>query len=215
MNHDPLARFRVSTLTPRTAQGDIPQGNNTYELTKYSAAPFVVTGRDARGFPVEETINIAYSQKWVHPSGTINNVPMRTGAVFTNHHDAIAYENETTVDLLLSGWLPLRCCPYSMEWRSITGTRTLAANPDNIEDCGGDEANGGCVHLKAIIAARAAATMKNYEDDLAAFNAMTPAAANQLLSQMAQAMATAQATAARADEPNEPHAPPRPKKGGQ
>lgn len=210
MTHDPLAQFRVDNVTPRDAYGRETNGTRSYELTRYSAAPYQVVGRDKLGRPIEETINIAYSQKWVHPSGTVNNVVMRTGAIFSMHHDAVAYENETTINNLVNGWLPLWCCPYTPQYRGVTGTRFLVDNPDNIEDCGGKP--DGCEHVLAIAAERRRITLKNYEDEVASFNAMTKEKARDLLADLSEAFALTRAAATADDEPM---APTRPTPGGK
>lgn len=213
MSNDPLAQFRVATLRPLGPSGSAPTHAQSYELTRFSAHPIAVTGRDRLGRPIEETINIHYSQKWVHPSGTINNVPMRTGAIFSMTPSARAYEDETTFELLNEGWIPLRCCPYTQEWRAITRTKHLVDNPTNEPDCGGDEANGGCVHLKAIIAERKAAFRTNYELELEMHNRMNSSQAKNLLEQMTEALALANTVANTSEDEDE--ALPRPTPGAK
>lgn len=127
-------------------------------------------------------------------------------AILSMDPNAVAYETETMLDLVSMGWIPLWVCPYTTHFGHITGTRCLVDNPDNIPDCGGDEANGGCVHLKPIIAGRQAAFLKAYQDELEQHNRMTKAQASDLLQRMAQAIDVAAATR---DDDN-PDAPPRP-----
>src|SRR5688572_2038158 len=90
--------FRVNSLTVRNSHGQAAESASVYEMTKQSVHPVRVTGRDRLGRNIEETVNIHYSQKWMHPSGTINNVVMRTGAIFSNNHEAVQYEHETTAE---------------------------------------------------------------------------------------------------------------------
>lgn len=157
--------FVVQELRPSSPTG---QSTATYQLTKASVHPLRQVGRDARGFPVFETVPTA--AKWAEfltADGCINRVPLRTGAVPSNHADAIAYENETIYDLIVDSWIPADLCPYSTKYANLTGGPFVAIPPGD-RDCGGRP--GGCDHLKAVAAARQALVLENYNRDLARFS---------------------------------------------
>lgn len=205
-DHNALTNpFRVSTLTPRDSTGAEVGGAATYELTRQSAHPVVVTGRDRLGRPIEETVNAHHSQRWVHPSGCINNVMMRTGVIMSMHPDAVAYERETSVELLNSGWLPLWACPYTTQYRDVTRTPCLIANPDHIADCGGKP--DGCEHLLPIAAERRAQFKANHDAEEQELSRMTKSQASELLQRMSQALEVAEGIAS---SPDDEDAPPRP-----
>lgn len=158
--------FVVQELRPSSPTG---QSTATYQLTKASVHPVRQVGRDSRGFPVVETIPTA--AKWAEfltTDGCINKVPLRTGAVPSNHADAIAYENETLYDLIVDGWIPADLCPYSTKHANLTGG-PFAAIPPGERDCGGRP--GGCQHLKGIAESRQKLVLENYNRDLARFSA--------------------------------------------
>lgn len=205
-DHNTLTNpFRVSTLTPRDSTGAEVGGAATYELTRQSAHPTRVVGRDRLGKPIEETINAHYSQRWVHPSGTINNVMMRTGVIMSMHPDAVAYETETTVELLREGWLPLRSCPFTTVYREITGTPCLVGNPDRVEDCGGKP--DGCSHVLEIAAERQRLFKENHDREEKEQARMTKGQASELLQRMSAALEVAESVAS---SPDDDDGPPRP-----
>lgn len=193
----PSEKYTVSTLQPKGPGGAALTGGATYELTKASVSPTRIVGRDRRGRAVYETVPIGYSQLWVHPSGTINNCVMRTGAVWSMHPDAVAYENEMTHVQISEGWIRLDTCPYTTAFREITGTPCLIDNPTNEPDCGGKP--DGCSHLKVVITERLAAFKAEHDLAEAQFNAMSPTQARGLIEQWTDAMAALRNTASPAD----------------
>lgn len=150
-------KFVVSELKPRDRTGNVTRGGDTFELSLQSINNEVIVGRDRLGKPIVENRPLNYWRPFLTAEGTINNVPLRTGAVFSMHSDALAYEQETRYELLMAGWIPVSDCPYTQLYRALTGTPHLIPNPTNEPDCGGNEAAGGCVHLKALQAERATA----------------------------------------------------------
>lgn len=147
----------------RTGQSDL-----TYELTKDSVSPSRFAGRDARGFPIFETVPTVMWRPFLSADGCINKVPVRTGSVPSMHADAIAYENETFYDLIVAGWIPAWLCPYSTEYTHIT--RGPFARADHGEqDCGGSTAEGGCVHLQKIGKLRRDAVLEDHNRALELF----------------------------------------------
>src|SRR3990167_873934 len=151
--------FVVDQLRPSNPNG---QSNKTYELTKSSANPIRHICRDARGFPIEDTIpTAAHWAFFLTADGCINKVPLRTGAVPSMHADALAYENETMQDLVMAGWIPAWLCPYSTKMFHLTGG-PFAAPPPGVQDCGGSEKEGGCEHLRALAEVRKAEVLRIY-----------------------------------------------------
>lgn len=159
--------FVVDQLTPQNQSG---QSTQTYQLTKSSVSPVRHTGRDARGFPIEDTVpTSAKWEFWLMADGCINKVPLRTGSVPSNHTDAIAYENETVYDLVVSGAIPVRLCPYSTKFQHLTGGGPFASPPPGVTDCGGSASEHGCVHLQEIAKARREEVLRIYNLDAEAF----------------------------------------------
>ena len=156
----------VEQLRPVSRDG---QNNTlTYQLTKASVHPTRVVGRDARGFPIEETVPTVPSKPFLMLDGCINNVPLRTGSVPSMHADAVAYENETLYDLIVAGCIPAWMCPHSTHYASWThGPFVSATNGET--DCGGSTARGGCVHLQAIAKVRQEHVRETYRLDVEAF----------------------------------------------
>ncbi len=160
--------FVVEQLTPQNTDGR-PTG--TYQLSKASVSPSRITGRDARGFPIEDTIPTA--AKWgffLMPDGCTNKVPLRTGSVPSMHADAIAYENETIYDLVMAGAIPSYLCPYSTTMYHIT-KGPFAAIPAGEVDCGGVDSEKGCTHLQGIASARKAEVLRLYNLEAERFEA--------------------------------------------
>ncbi len=169
MNSNP---FVVQQLRPINPTG---QSTATYELTRASTNPTRIIGRDARGFPIEDSIPTA--AKWGYflmPDGCVNKVPLRTGSVPSQHADAIAYENETMQDLLLAGAIPAWVCPYTAKFAYITGGPFVTPPPGE-HDCGGVNSEHGCAHLQKVAALRKAEVRRVYNLDLERFNAQRDA----------------------------------------
>ena len=156
----------VEQLRPTSRNGE----NNTltYQLTKQSVHPMRTVGRDARGFPIEETVPTVPWQPFLMLDGCINKVPMRTGSVPSMHADAKAYEQETLYDLIVAGCIPAWMCPYSTHFASWTHGPFVAA-PNGETDCGGSTAAGGCDHLKAVGEIRREHVREIYRLDVEAF----------------------------------------------
>lgn len=160
--------FVVDQLTPQNTDG---RPNGTYQLSKASVSPTRIIGRDARGFPVEDTIPTA--AKWGYflmPDGCTNKVPLRTGSVPSMHADAIAYENEVTYDIVMAGGIPSHLCPYSTTMYHIT-KGPFAAIPPGEQDCGGVNSENGCTHLQGIAKARKAEVVRLYNLEAEKFKA--------------------------------------------
>jgi len=168
MSNAPHNPFVVDQLTPQNNDGRPTQ---TYQLSKASVSPSRIVGRDARGFPVEDTIPTA--AKWAYflmADGCTNKVPLRTGSVPSMHADAIAYENETMYDLVMAGCIPSWMCPYSTKMYHIT-QGPFAAIPAGEQDCGGVDSEHGCTHLQGIAKARKAEVLRLYNLEAERFEA--------------------------------------------
>jgi hypothetical protein len=151
--------FVVTELTPRSRDGS---DNRKYELTKQSAHPTRVVGRDDLGRPVEETVPTVYWKPFLMIDGCINKVPLRTGSVPSMHTEAVAYENETMYDLIIDGCIPTENCPYSTKHSHITRGPYVRI-PEGESDCGGSRAEGGCAHMRALAIKRKAAVRADYD----------------------------------------------------
>lgn len=168
---DPQSAFVTDKLNPRNAMGAPKE--RAYELNANSIHPTVIVGRDANGFPIEETRPPAYSRRFVHPDGGINWVPLRTGAVYSKDPSAERYELLQLKDLLSNGWIPLECCPFTNEYRHIVGGSFVT--PRNGEtDCGGDkraldasipDGSLGCEHLRAVVKNRLERSRERWQAD--------------------------------------------------
>ncbi len=171
MTANPQSPFVRESLTGHVhaydgVTGGIVGKEKLYELTPASVHPTAITGRDELGRPIEETRPPCYSRRFVHPDGSINWVPLRTGAVYSDSVEAQRYELITVRELISHGWLPLETCPYSHEFNHITrGALVAIPKTATAEDmaCRGDEGaldgarrddECGCKHLRAIIAKR-------------------------------------------------------------
>jgi len=160
--------FVVDRLTPQNSDG---KPTATYQLTKASVSPSRITGRDARGFPIEDTIPTA--SKWAYflmADGCMNKVPLRTGSVPSQHADAVAYESETMHDLVMAACIPAWLCPYSTKMFHLTGG-PFAAPPPGEQDCGGVNSEHGCVHLQRIAQERKAEVLRLYNLESERFDA--------------------------------------------
>lgn len=147
-NHN--SPFVVDQVRPVSPDG---QSTQTYQLSRASASPSRVIGRDARGLPVEDTLPTVPWRPFLSMDGCINKVPMRTASVPSNHADAVAYENETVSELVSVGFIPAWLCPYSTKFTHLTNG-PFAAPPPGVTDCGGSNNEKGCEHLQAIAKVR-------------------------------------------------------------
>lgn len=153
----------VQQLRPRNPQGT---STATYELTKATAHPTRIVGRDARGMPVEEPLPTVFWKPFLMPDGCVNKVPLRTGSVPSMHADAVAYENETIYDLITAGCIPAWLCPYSTQYATWTGGPFVHDNSGQ-SDCGG--AANGCSHLHAVAKIRKEHVLEAYRRDQDSF----------------------------------------------
>lgn len=162
---DPNNPHVVQQLRPVNPTGT---STATYQLTKASVSPTRIVGRDARGFPIEETVPTVYWRPFLMLDGCINKVPLRTGSVPSMHGDAIAYEHETMYDLVVAGCIPAWLCPFSTSYTHLTHGPFVTPGPGE-EDCGGSAAEGGCSHLKKVAAIRKQFVLENYNRDMERF----------------------------------------------
>lgn len=183
MNHNPIDLQNpnvVQQLRPRNPQG---VSTATYELTKATAHPTRIVGRDARGMPVEDTIPTVFWRPFLMADGCINKVPLRTASVPSMHADAVSYENETMYDLITSGCIPAWLCPYSTQYASWTHG-PFATPPNGETDCGGSNGPNGCVHLQAIAKSRKEHVLECYRRDQDSFTKEYAHQRSQELAQM-------------------------------
>jgi hypothetical protein len=178
-----------------------------YQIEANSASPTRVIGRDKLGRPIEETIPTCYYQHWVDPGGNVMKVPMRTSSVFSLDTEAKRYEEETTVDLLRGGWLPLHVCPFTPVFRNVTGTPFLVENADRADDCGGEP--DGCKHLRPIVVERQRVDKVRHAEQEEQFARMNPSQATDLLRRLAQSLDVVETIAERAEEEPKTPAPAR------
>jgi hypothetical protein len=190
--------FTVGQLRPPSDT----RAGGVYQIEAGSASPTRVVGRDKLGRPIEETIPTCYYQNWVDPGGNVMKVPMRTASVFSLDAEAKRYEDETTIDLLRSGWLPMHLCPLTPVFRNVTHTPYLVDNPERVEDCGGKP--DGCEHLRPIVAERQRLAKLRYQEQEEQFARMNPSQATDLLRRLAQSLDVVEGIAERAEEPKTP-----------
>lgn len=153
---DSQSPFVATALNPQRIGGN----SKFYELTSSSVTP-TKTYVDIDGNVIEERIPVHYSQEWVMPNGCINNIPMRTSAVFSMEPIHAVYEQTMSADLIRGGAMPLSECPWTNKYSFITGG-TLARSKTPGEDCGG--APKGCSHMQAAMASRKATALKKFEE---------------------------------------------------
>ena len=168
---DPLDQFRTAELKPE----GYSKAGHTFQLTADSVSPQRRVGVGRFGEPIYETLCHNKGRHWVHPTGTINLVPMRTGVTDWETSASSNYEAFLTRDLLLDGWIPLDVCPMTMAFQSTTGTRCLVDNPERVEDCGGGQAGKPCAHLAAVMAGRAAMAKAKFSAEQNGYSTMKSA----------------------------------------
>lgn len=149
-------QFLVPMLTPERIGGGQAK---TYQLTASSVHPLRTVGRDEFGQPIEETVPIAKSRQFVTMSGCINNVPLRT-APGVNDHESLQIEQYTITRLIMQGWLPVDECPYTSEYRAITGGPLVKPKAGE-QACSGKV--GGCEHLHRVMDARRQRSVANWK----------------------------------------------------
>lgn len=144
----------------------VPEGRNgsdgrSYQLNADSVSPTRIIEIGEDGLPVEETIcALAKHERFVDPSGNVCDVALRTGRVPSEEPEAQRYEQVVIADLIRQNQLPLRCCPYTLEYRHIKGG-PLIKPPKGAEDCGGHP--DGCAHMKAEIEKRRRVARAKYD----------------------------------------------------
>ncbi len=168
MNRQHSNPFVVSELKPQRLDGS---KRGVYQLTAQSAHPTRIVGRDEDGMPVEDTIPTVSWRHFVMPSGCINKVPIRTSSASPEDDNSMAYEQMVTVDLITAGAIPLAMCPYSTEYTHITRGPFVKPQPGE-EACAGDEANGGCSHMKALMERRKAKVRTKHEAEVRRIESM-------------------------------------------
>ncbi len=179
--------FVVSQLTPEGSDGR-PAG--VYQLTANSVSPSRVTGRDENGMPVEETVPTVYFRHFAMIDGGWNKVPLRTGSVFSMHEDAVAYERMITTELIRAGCIPGWLCPYSTEHTHLTRGAFVKV-PDGASDCGGNEAAGGCSHLKEVMVRRKAVALEKHMSEVRRIESMKDDQIDRMAKGMIEGVGTA------------------------
>lgn len=124
----------------------------TYQLNVNSVNPTRVVAMDEAGMPIEETYPAAFSRLFVGLDGCVKDVPMRTAAKFSMEPEAERYEQVITREIVKDGQLPLDACPYTGQYKYITGIASLVKVPPGAEDCGGKPT--GCEHMQGVIVER-------------------------------------------------------------
>jgi hypothetical protein len=195
--HDNPQASTAFTVTELRAPSDTRAGG-VYQIDASSSAPMRIVGRDKLGRPIEETIPTVYYHVWIDPSGNVLKVPMRTSSVYSIDGEAARYEQDTTIDLLRSGWLPMHHCPYTPVFRNVTFTPYLVANDDRVDDCGGKP--DGCEHLKPILAARRRLDKERHAEQEEQFARLNPSQASDLLQRLAQSLSVVEGIADRGEE---------------
>lgn len=160
--------FVVSELHPERRDGS---RRGVYQLNATSAHPVRHIGRDEDGMPIEDTLPTVAWRYFVTSSGCINKVPIRTCSVSSNDVDGMHYEQMIESEKVERGWIPLALCPYSTQFQHIT-KGPFVKPPAGEEDCGGDEKNGGCVHMKALMVRRKEKVLKKHTAEVRRIEAM-------------------------------------------
>ena len=142
------SQFMVPQLTPERMGGGQAK---VYQLTADSVHPVRVIGRDEYGQAIEETIPICKSREFVTVSGCINLVPIRTAPGNANDPDSLAIEQYNVTRMIRNGFLPVNECPFTHDYRSITGGPLVKPKAGE-SDCGGKV--GGCEHLHRVMKLR-------------------------------------------------------------
>jgi len=163
-------------------------GGRVYQLVDGNVSPTRVVGRSPEGLPSEETIQVIKHEMFVDLDGNICPVLLRNGRVSGNSPEEERYELLMRRDQITAGCLPLSECPYTGEYRRITGAPTLLGEPpEGARDCGGKP--DGCEHLKPVIEQRRARCRERYEAQEKQARNITQAQAEALVLKMAQGFA--------------------------
>ena len=160
--------FVVPELRPERRDGG---KRGVYQLNASSAHPVRHIGRDEDGMPIEDTIPTVTWRYFVTASGCINKVPIRTCSVSSNDVDGQQYEQSVTISKIERGWIPLSLCPYSTEYTHIT-KGPFVKPPAGETECQGDEANGGCSHMKALMKRRQEKVLKKHQSEVRRIESM-------------------------------------------
>lgn len=157
-----------------------PAAGRMYQLTDQTVSPARQAGRDENGFPREETVCPIKHEKFVDTAGNICDVVLRTGRVADNDPASERYEMLQRRDQILAGCLPLAECPYTQEYRKLTGAETLLGTlPPNVKQCDGHP--DGCEHLKPVIDARRAKQRAKHDAETKHLRSMSAQDAEALL----------------------------------
>lgn len=161
-------QFVVTELRPERRDGGT---RGVYQLNASSAHPVRHIGRDEDGMPIEDTLPTVAWRYFVTASGCINKVPVRTCSVSQNDVDGQHYEQMITSERIAKGWIPLALCPYSTTYTHLTNG-PFVKPPAGEEDCGGNEREGGCSHMKALMARRRAKVLEKHNREVARIESM-------------------------------------------
>lgn len=207
----------MSNPSPFVRDSLVPEGGvggqaGVYQITATSVSPTITT-RDARGMPVEETVPHGYWEWWIGLSGCAKRVPMRTAAVFDRGHEATLYQNTITADHLRAGQLPAWVCPFTNDYRHVTGGPLATPGPGDV-DCGGSgpEFRGGiatngptaprvCAHMQKVINERLIASRKLHDETQQKVEQMSTEQVEKMTAGMATAFGQALATHAASMDP--------------
>jgi len=173
--------FVVDRLRPEGEQNE-----QTYQLTNASVSPTRTVGRDRLGMPIEDTIPACYYGLWVHPCGSVNKVPLRTGPVYSMEPEAFRYEQTEIQRMIHKGWLPLAECPHTTKYVYLGVRGPLVPGG---EDCGGQP--DGCVHMQAIMKERTAHFRTIYDEEMRKLREMSEAEAEKMAKAVAEGVGIA------------------------
>lgn len=170
-----------------------PRAGRVYQLTESTVSPARVVTRDRNGFEREESVcALAKHAQFVDRAGNICTVPLQTARVLGHMPCDEHYERAMIRDQIRGGGLPLAECPYTQEYRRLTGTPTLVEVAPGEEACDGEP--GGCKHLKPIIEERRRLAREVIAQQQAQANHLTQQQAADMARAMAEAFGAAVGT---------------------
>lgn len=167
-----------------------PKGR-VFQLNDDSVSPSRPASREpATGIPREETINVIKHELFVDTKGNICSVNLRNGRAAGNSPAEENYERLMREEQIKAGGLPLGECPWTQEYRRMTGVPTLVGPlpPEGVIACNG--APDGCKHLQPIIAARIADAHRTKEVDEATGAMISRPAAEAMMRSFGEGMAS-------------------------
>lgn len=185
---DGQSQFLVPMLTPERIGGGQAK---TYQLTADSVHPTRVIGRDEYGQVIEETIPIVKHREFVTMSGCINRVPIRTAPGNAPDPESLQIEQYTITRLISQGFLPVDECPFTTDYRTITGGPLVKPKAGE-SACSGKV--GGCEHLHKVMTMRRERSAAQWRDQENKAAAMKSEEIANLATAVGQAIAANQAT---------------------